>query len=89
MQIAAQLNRLRDWLASLQRKHALILLSVAVGMAAGLVAVILKNAVYGLRRLLTNWFTLDEVNWLYAIYPAIGIALTLLIIRWFLKNRHP
>lgn len=89
MVIAAQLNRLRDWLATLQRKHALILLSVVVGMSAGMVAVVLKNAVHGLRRLLTNWFTLDKVNWLYAIYPAIGIALTLLIIRWFLKNRHP
>lgn len=89
MQIAQYIHQLRGWLSTLQRKHALILLSIAVGMGAGLIAVVLKNAVFGMRKLLTNWFTLDEVNWLYALYPALGIALTWFIIRLFLNGKHP
>ena len=83
------MKRLRAYLLSIRQKHALILMSIAVGIASGLVAVILKNTVFGIRRLLTENFAIDGLNWLYAIYPAIGILLTLLIVKRFLKGVHP
>ena len=87
--MAALIKTVRDYLLQLQRKHALILMSIVVGMASGLIAVILKNAVYGLRYLLTNNFAADRVNWLYAIYPVVGIVLTLWVVKKILRNQHP
>lgn len=87
--MAALIKTVRDYLLQLQRKHALILMSIVVGMASGLIAVILKNAVYGLRYLLTNNFATDRVNWLYAIYPVVGIVLTLWVVKKILRNQHP
>lgn len=73
----------------MRQKHALILMSIVVGAASGLVAVILKNSVYGIRYLLTNQFAFDRLNWLYAVYPIIGIGITWLIIKHVLRGRHP
>ncbi len=79
----------RNYLLQLRRKHAIILMSVAVGISSGLIAVVLKNSSYGLRLLLTEGFAIDGVNWLFAIYPIMGIAITWLIIRKVLKGVHP
>ncbi len=83
------IGNVREYLLGIRRKHALILLSVVVGGASGLVAVILKNSVYGIRYLLTNQFASDRLNWLYAVYPVIGIGITWLIIKRFLRGVHP
>lgn len=82
-------QQISTYLLSIRRKHALVLLSIGVGIASGIVAVILKNAVYGIRVLLTENFAIDGLNWLYAVYPSIGILLTWVIIRRFLKAKHP
>ncbi len=83
------LIQLRTYLFGLPKKHALILLSIAVGIASGLVAVILKNAVYGIQYILTGNFTIGDINWGYAVYPAVGILLTYLIVERVLKGNHP
>ena len=83
------LHQLRYYLFGLPRKHAIILMSIAVGIASGLVAVILKNAVFAIQFVLTDNFAISAINWGYALYPAVGIALTYLIIRRVLKGNHP
>lgn len=83
------IRRVSEYLLSIRRKHALIWLSIVVGAASGLVAVALKNGVYGVRYLLTNHFSYDRVNWLYAVYPIIGIGITWLVIGKVLRGKHP
>ncbi|MGF1566136.1 MAG: chloride channel protein [Flavobacteriales bacterium] len=79
----------RDYLLSIRRKHAMIWLSVVVGMASGLVAVALKNGVFAIRYLLTNHLAIDKMNWLFVVYPIIGIGITWLIIKRLLRGKHP
>jgi len=83
------ITQLRKYLFGLPKKHALILLSIAVGIASGLVAVVLKNAVYGIQYLLTGNFTIGDINWGYAVYPAVGMGITYLIVQKVLKGNHP
>ncbi|MFT4779967.1 MAG: CIC family chloride channel protein [Flavobacteriales bacterium] len=83
------ITQLRKYLFGLPKKHALILLSIAVGIASGLVAVVLKNAVYGIQYLLTGNFTIGDINWGYAVYPAVGMGITYLIVQKVLKGSHP
>lgn len=73
----------------IRHKHVLVWMSIVVGVIAGLVAVFLKNAVYGIRYLLTHQFASDQLNWLYAVYPVLGIFITWMIIRRLLRGNHP
>lgn len=89
MNLTSLMHRLRAYLLRLRRKHALILMSIMVGTAAGLVAVVLKNSVFAIRYLLTTNFATDRLNWLYAAYPVIGITITWIIIKKVLRGKHP
>lgn len=72
----------------LSRKHLLLFLSVAVGFLSGLVAVILKNCVYGIQWLLTERLSVEGFNFSYIIYPSIGLIITTYIVLKVIK-RHP
>ena len=65
----------------------MMFLSVIVGISVGLAAIIIKNAVRIIEYLLTHFFTTDYQNYLYFIYPAIGLLLTVLFIKYVLKRR--
>ena len=62
----------------------MLILSVLVGLAAGLAAVLLKNSIHWGQEMLRGGIT--EPNRVYAlsIYPVIGIGLTVLFTRLFL-----
>ncbi len=79
-----------DTLLILSRKMApnqlMILLSIVIGFLGGMVAVLMKNIVYYLRQLLTGGFSIDYSNIQYAIYPAIGILLTIIFVKYILRH---
>ena len=64
-----------------------LFLSLFVGLISGLAAVILKNTVFYAHQLLTRGFTSDSGNLLYLAYPLIGIILTVIYVRLFLKDK--
>jgi len=64
-----------------------ILLSVVVGFAAGLGAVVIKNSVHFIQTLLTEGFSDEYYQVLFFIYPAIGILITILFIRFILRRK--
>ncbi len=64
----------------------MIILSIVIGFLGGMVAVVMKNIVYYLRQLLTSGFSIDYSNIQYAIYPAIGILLTIIFVKYFLRQ---
>ncbi len=64
------------------RGRLIIALSLIVGLATGLAAFILKSLVSEIEELLTSGFDITEMNWLFLIYPAIGILITALFIRF-------
>ncbi len=64
----------------------MIILSIIIGFLGGMVAVIMKNIVYYMRQLLTSGFSVDYSNIQYAIYPAIGILLTIIFVKYILRH---
>jgi CIC family chloride channel protein len=68
-------------------KQFLIFSSILVGLTAGLMAILLKTTVHYIRIALTKDFHLDFQQFLYLIFPTIGILLTGLIIRKYFKGK--
>jgi len=62
----------------------MIVLSIVVGFLAGMVAVIMKNIVFFIKKLLTGGFEINYSNYMYVVYPAIGLLLVLLFIKFVL-----
>lgn len=65
----------------------MLLLSIVVGIAVGVAAVIIKNSVRGIEYLLTHHFAPGLEQYLFFIYPAVGLLLVALIIHFILKKR--
>jgi CIC family chloride channel protein len=70
---------------ALNEKQFLIFSSILVGISAGVAAVILKLFVHAIRYLLFD-ADLGYAKYLYLVFPAIGIALVVFIIKPFFKN---
>ncbi len=75
-----------------RRKHItdtqfLMFLSILTGFLAGLCAVIIKNSVHFIQLLLTKGFTKEYYNILFFLYPAVGILLTILFIKFILRKK--
>ena len=69
-------------------KQFLIFSSILVGISAGIAAVILKLFVHAIRHYLVDEFLLKyDFKYLYLILPLIGIGVTILIIKYVLKNQ--
>jgi chloride channel protein, CIC family len=81
-------SRLIAVVSRLSRKHLLVFLSIAVGFMSGLVAVILKNSVYGIQWLLTERLSVEGFNFSYIFYPTIGLFITTYIVLKVIKQ-HP
>ena len=62
------------------------LLSILVGLLSGLTAVVLKNAVHFVEYLLINGVG-DVHDYLYFIYPAVGIMLVILIAKFIIRDK--
>lgn len=64
----------------------LIISAIMVGITAGIAAVVLKTTVHYIQSFLTYDFKFKYHNYLYLIFPFIGILLTVLFIKYFLKS---
>ena len=66
----------------------MLFMSFLVGLACGLAAVVLKNTVHYTYLFITDtkWFAVDRSNFLFLVYPMVGITLTVLILKYFIKD---
>ena len=62
-------------------KHFVLILSFIVGILTALAASLLKFLIEYIKHFLTENFDSTGVNWLYLVYPVVGILLTGLFIR--------
>jgi CIC family chloride channel protein len=67
-------------------KNFLIIAAIWVGLLAGVAAVVLKSFVHFLQHLLESGFNVRYENYLYLIYPLIGILLSVLYVKLFHKR---
>ena len=80
-------SRLIIWrVKKIPHQNFVLILAIVVGIFSGLAAVILKNAIHLVHNLLTKGFDMTDWNYLYLIYPMIGILITLLFVRYIVKD---
>ncbi|MBO4944448.1 MAG: chloride channel protein [Muribaculaceae bacterium] len=63
-----------------------ILLSVVVGILGGLAAMLLRSLIYYVSNFLTSFINITQGNWLYLVYPTVGIILTTLFVRYVVRD---
>lgn len=81
------LDRFIEW----REKHVpqnqfILLLSLVVGILSALAAYALKHLIHFIQHLLTGGFDAHTFNWLYLVYPVIGILITGLFIRKIVRD---
>lgn len=80
-------GKLLVWrLRHIKQRQFILILSVVVGLGSGLAAVALKNTLYYTNYFLTNGFSYHGIYYLYLAFPVIGIILTLLFIKFIIKD---
>ena len=81
------LGPLRRVLQRLPERNMLLVLSLFVGIACGLASVLLKEAIEWIHHGLTSWFGPEVTfNYLYLIYPGIGMLIAMLFVRHVIKD---
>ena len=63
------------------------LLSLVVGLLSALAAALLKNAIHFTHKILTQGITLESGRYLYLVYPFIGMLLTVLFVRFIVRDK--
>ena len=64
----------------------MVLLAVIVGALAGLGTYLFEMLLYGIRSALVTWLPVDRAHFLYLIYPAVGIVLATLFVKYIVKD---
>jgi chloride channel protein, CIC family len=70
----------------IKESNFVLILSFVVGLLTSLAALLLKWMIHWVENILTAPFSVDEANYLYLLYPAIGIFLTSLFVRYIVKD---
>ena len=86
MTCKTSIYKLIDGFSAFSDRNRVFVLSIFVGIIAGLAAIVLKSAVHFTQSMLQNAFPEDTYNYLYLAFPIIGISLTVLIIKLFIKD---
>ncbi len=68
------------------QRYFVIILSFFVGICSGLAAVVLKYSIYFVKQFVVDNFAHDDYNLLLLASPAIGILITMLYVRYFVKD---
>ena len=79
-------SNLKDAILNMPEKRKLIILSFVVGISSGLAAVLLESLVRAIHHGLTSWFDGSLDNFLYLVYPGIGMLLSLILLRFVIKD---
>lgn len=83
-------ERISDWLLGrvkgLSNRQMMVLLAVIVGALAGMGTYLFEMLLYGIRSALVTWLPVDQAHFLYLIYPAVGIVLATLFVKYIVKD---
>ena len=80
------LSPLRRLLMKMSERDVMIILSLFVGICCGLAAVLLKVSIEFIHHSLTSWFDHEAYNFLFLIYPGIGMLIAMLFVKYVVKD---
>ena len=79
--------RLYQWrIKHLSDRQATIILAFFIGFFASLAAFLLHSLIHEIQQLLTSRFHANTLNWMYLMFPVVGIFLTSLFVRYVVKD---
>jgi len=70
----------------IREKAFVVMLALVVGLLGGFAALLLKWLIHTISTLLTSHLAVTGGNWLFFVYPAVGILLTVLFVRYIVKD---
>ncbi len=79
-------NRITPFAKILIGKKKIYLLSFMVGIVSGAAALVLKNLIHFIGETLVGHFKETDENYLYLAFPLIGIIITILILKYLIKD---
>ena len=77
---------LRHFLKRLPERDVMVILALFVGVSCGLAAVTLKLAIEFVHHSLTSWFDGEMYNFLYLVYPGVGMLIAMLFVKYVVKD---
>lgn len=81
------MKRLHNWrVEHVSDKMFLLILALVVGFMSAVAAFTLHSIINLIVALLTSQFSKSSANWLYLVYPVIGIYLTSLFVRYIVRD---
>lgn len=84
---AGLLQRIILWREKhLSDRQFILVLSFFIGITAAIAAHFLRSFIAWIQSLLTTGFDITHANWLFLVYPIIGIFLTALFIKYVVKD---
>ncbi len=87
LRIKAATAPVRNFLNRMPERNLVLLLSLVVGILCGLAAVLLKLGIEHIHSALTSWFAgKDGYNWLYFVYPGVGMLISLLFVKYIVRD---
>lgn len=69
----------------ISEKTLLLALSLVVGVLCGIAAQALKWLIHAIQQLLTSHFSLTQVNWLYLVWPCVGLIIAYLFVHYVVR----
>ncbi|PLW98209.1 MAG: chloride channel protein [Marinilabiliales bacterium] len=70
----------------INQRQFILLLAFVVGLISGFAAIVLKNTLHYMSHLLTSGFNPETGSWMYILYPVTGIFLTVLFIKFIVRD---
>ena len=70
----------------IKEKNFVLILALIVGIICGVAAQLLKFLIHLIGSSLTAGFNATSENWLYLVYPVVGIILTVLFVKYVVKD---
>ena len=81
------LQRMHEWrVQNVSDKTFLLVLAFVVGVLSAVAAFVLHGLINTIVALLTGRFHADTYNWLYLVYPVVGIWMTSLFVRYVVRD---
>lgn len=70
----------------MRKNRKILFLAIFVGLCSGLAAVLLIQSIHLISWALKGWFNVPSQSFLYLVYPAIGMLISYLIVRYVIKD---
>lgn len=80
-------ERITDMIAdNFSQRQLTLMLAFVVGLLAAVAAYILHSLIHAIQIFLSDNFASDYINWYYLVFPVLGILLTMLFVRYVVRD---